>query len=178
MEITELDKLRRDLEDLIMARRKLNEIQKGLSIAKRITARWIDLRVSRLIGEIDHRIGQKKADIAREEEKNGRGRLCQENAAAGTGAVAAAVCGRAEADVLEERERACAAAGAGGQLGNLESVPDVAAGKGAGSGTRVRAGGSAEECLRNRYRERNGLRDWQKVVMENDCRGRHERLVF
>lgn len=178
MEISELDKLQRDLEDLIMARRKMDEVRKGLSIAKRSTALWIYIRTSRLIMEIDHRIGMKRGEIAQEEARDGYRRVCREENTAGDRAVAVDVCGRAETDVLEERERAGSAAGAGGELGNVEPVPDVAAGEGTGSREYARAGGSAEECLRRRYQERNGLRDWQKAVMEADRAGRHERLVL
>lgn len=178
MEISELDKLRRDLEDLIMARRKMDEIRKGLSIAKRSTALWIYIRTSRLIMEIDHRIGMKRGEIAQEEARDGYGRICREEDAAGDHAVDDGVRGRAEEDVLKERERAGAEAGAGGKLGYVEPVPDVAAGNGAGGRKYARAGGSAEECLRRRYKERKGLRNWQKVVMEADRAGRHERLVL
>ena len=178
MEISELDKLQRDLEDLIMARRKMDEIRKELSIAKRSTALWIYIRTSRLIMEIDHRIGMKRGEIAQEEARDGYGRICREEDAAGNHAVDDGVRGRAEADVLKERERAGAEAGAGGKLGNVEPVPDVAAGEGTGSREYARAGGSAEECLRRRYKERKGLRNWQKVVMEADRAGRHERLVL
>lgn len=178
MEITELDKLRRDLDDLIMARRKMDEIRKGLSIAKRSTALWIYLRISMIIPQIDHKIGMKRGEIAQEEARDGYGRICREEDAAGTHAVDADVRGRAEKDVLEKRQRAGATAGAGRELGNVEPVPDVAAGTGAEGRKYARAGGSAEECLRRRYQERNGLRDWQKVIMEADRAGRHERLVL
>ena len=179
MEISELGKLNRDLEDMIMARKKLDEIRKGLSIAKRMTARWIDFRVSRLIGEIDRRIGQKKAEIAREEAGNGHGQERREENADRADPLDADFYGRAETDVREERERAGAAGGAAGQLGNVEPVRHLAAGEGAGGREHATAGGgTAEDCLRRRSRARNGLRDWQKVIMDADRAGRHERLVL
>ena len=40
--------------------------------------------------------------------------------------------------------------------------------------------GSAEDCLRSRYRDRNrdALRDWQREVMNAEREGRREMLVL
>lgn len=173
MRITEAEKLKRDLDDLIRARRKLDEIRKGLSLGKRMTGLWIYCRATRLIMDIDRRIGQKKAEIAREEDTDGHGRKHRAENADGDYPVDADIHGRAEADVLEERERVGAAGRHERQLGDVEPVRDLAAGEGPG-------GGSAERCLRARYRERNrdALRDWQREIMEADREGRREPLIL
>ena len=178
MQITELDKLQRDLDDLIQMRRKLDEIRKGLSIAKRITALWIYCRVTRMIMDVDWRIGQKKAEIAREEARDGHGQKRREEEAAGSHPVDADLHGRAETDVQHKRKRADAAGRDAGQLGDVEPVRAVAAGEGPGGGSRDVS--SAEECLRSRYRNRNrdALRDWQREVMEAEREGRKEMLVL
>ena len=176
MQITEADKLERDLEELIRARRMLDEIRKGLSIAKRSTTLWIYLRTSRLIMEIDRRIGMKRGEIAQEEARNGKRPARREKNADGPDPVDADLHGRAEADVLDERQRADAAGRDAGQLGDVESVRNMAAGKGAGGRTDALAGGTAEECLRRRYQERQGLRDWQREAMEAESEGRREAL--
>ena len=178
MQITEADKMRRDLEELIRARRMLDEIRKGLSIAKRSTTLWIYLRTSRLIMDIDWRIGQKKAEIAREEDRNGQGQTSGKKKAAGDHPVDADLHGRAEADVLDERQRTDAASRDAGQLGDVEPMRNMAAGKGAGGRTYALAGGTAEECLRRRYQERQGMRDWQREVMNAEREGRREMLVI
>lgn len=173
MQITEADKLRRDLDDLILARKKLDEIRKALSIGKRMTGLWIYCRATRLIMDIDWRIGQKKAEIAREEDRNGQGQASGKKNADGDHPVDADLHGRAEADVQHERERADAAGRHERQLGDVEHVRDLAAGEGPG-------GGSAERCLRARYRERNreALRDWQREIMEANSEGRREPLIL
>ena len=176
MQVSEKEKLERDLEELIRARRMMDKIRKGISIAKRPTTLWIYIRTSRLIMDIDHQIGLKRGEIAREEAKNGQGRTGRTAAGENADRDDDHIHGRAEAGVLDEYERAGAAGGAAGQLGDVQPVPDVAAGK--IPGDRLRAGGTAEECLRRRYKERNGLRDWQREVMEADRIGRHERLVL
>ena len=77
-----------------------------------------------------------------------------------------------------EHQRAGTAAGIRGELVDLGAVRGVAAKHAAGGREYAKAGGSAESCLRMRYGERHpGLRDWQKQIMENDRRGKHEERI-
>lgn len=191
MQITEADRLRRDVEDLIRARKMLDEIRKGLNISKRVTGLWIWCRTTRMIMDIDRMIGIKKAELAREEEKDVRGQKHREENADGTVHVDADLRGRSEANVLEECERPGMAGRHERKLGDVGTVPAADPGKdpggrsegnraGQGGGSCESGGGTAEDCLRSRYRNRNrdALRDWQREVMEAEREGRKEMLVL
>jgi len=56
-------------------------------------------------------------------------------------------------------------------------VRRVAAKHAAGGREYARNGGTADEILRARFREKNGLRDWQQQIMENDWHGKHEERI-
>ena len=179
MQITEMDKLLQDRERLLRLKGTLTDIRNGLEIGRRSVNAWIRLRITRWIAEVDDKIGEKQREIEaesarirkeqRKAEKHGK-----TNDTAADHPAAAPDRGRHEADGSEEHQRAGSEAGIRRELELLEPVRGVAAGNAAGGRAYARAGGSAEECLRMRYRERNGLRDWQREIMERDRTGETE----
>lgn len=190
MQITEADKLRRDLEQLMNAKEALEGVVESLGDNRRTTGLWLALTLTRTVEMINHQIGKKKQDIvneeaeerirkARKEAGDGQGQASGKKNADGDHPVDADLHGRAEADVQQKRERADAAGRHERQLGDVEHVRDLAAGEGAGRG-RHTVTGSAEDCLRSRYRDRNreALRDWQREVMEAEREGRREMLIL
>ena len=184
MKITELDKLNHDLSELIKTRRAIQSRYECLAPWKRSTSVWLRLRLRKLMGEIDWRISLKKKEIADEEirkrlEKLGGGAgdisilgSGGETDGAGDPGTAGDHDRRQQALYQPERERADAEAGGGNQLGAVEPVRALPAAEAAG------AGNAAERILRARYRNGQGLRDWQKEIMDADREGKRERLVL
>ena len=191
MQITEMDKLIQDRERLHSLRRSLEDFRAGLEISKRPVDAWLKLRLTRWIAETKDKIVDISEEIAAEESRIRRGAGQNDTAImgrrteqretdepAGDHPAAAADRGRDEADGGEEHQRAGTAAGIRGELVDLGAVRRVAAKHAAGGREYAKAGGSAESCLRMRYGERHpGLRDWQKQIMENDRRGKHEERI-
>lgn len=191
MQITEMDKLIQDRERLHSLRRSLEEFRAGLEISKRPVDAWLKLRLTRWIAETKDKIVDISEEIAAEESRIRKGagendtvimgRRAEQretNEPAGDHPAAAADCGRDEADGGEEHQRTGSQTGVRGELVDMGAVRRVAAKHAAGGREYAKAGGSAESCLRMRYGERHpGLRDWQKQIMENDRRGKHEERI-
>ena len=191
MQITEMDKLIQDRERLHSLRRSLEDFRAGLEISKRPVDAWLKLRLTRWIAETKDKIVNISEEIAAEESRIRRGAGQNDTAImgrrteqretdepAGDHPAAAADRGRDEEDGGEEHQRTATAAGVRGELVDMGAVRRVAAKHAAGGREYAKAGGSAESCLRMRYGERHpGLRDWQKQIMENDRRGKHEERI-
>lgn len=147
MRITEKDKLEWDLAALIDTRRRLDEARKALGWAKRLTRLWLHMRLTKLIGDIDQRIGAKKKEIALERafEETADGKVQKPGAGAGErsqGAdpagnthAAAADRGHDEAYGEQKHQRTGAEAGIRAELEQLGTVRGAAAGGAAGGGT-------------------------------------------
>lgn len=188
MQITEMDKLLQDRERLLRLKGTLTDIRNGLEIGRRSVNAWIRLRITRWIAEVDDKIEEKQREIEAESARiRKEQRKAEKHGKIATGRAegrtddttadhpaAAPDRGRHEADGSKEHQRAGSEAGIRGELELLEPVRGVAAGNAAGGRAYARAGGSAEDCLRMRYRERNGLRDWQREIMERDRTGETE----
>ena len=191
MQITEMDKLIQDRERLHSLRRSLEDFRAGLEISKRPVDAWLKLRLTRWIAETKDKIVDISEEIAAEESRIRKGAGENDTAIMGRRAeqretdepagdhpAAAADRGRDEEDGGEEHQRSATAAGVRGQLVDMGAVRGVAAKHAAGGREYAKTGGSAESCLRMRYGERHpGLRDWQKQIMENDRRGKHEERI-
>lgn len=191
MQITEMDKLIQDRERLHSLRRSLEDFRAGLEISKRPVDAWLKLRLTRWIAETKDKIVDISEEIAAEESRIRKGAGENDTAIMGRRAgqretdepagdhpAAAADRRRDEEDGGEEHQRSATAAGVRGQLVDMGAVRRVAAKHAAGGREYAKAGGSAESCLRMRYGERHpGLRDWQKQIMENDRRGKHEERI-
>ena len=191
MQITEMDKLIQDRERLHSLRRSLEDFRAGLEISKRPVDAWLKLRLTRWIAETKDKIVDISEEIAAEESRIRRGAGQNDTAImgrrteqretdepAGDHPAAAADRGRDEADGGEEHQRTGSKTGVRGELVDMGAVRRVAAKHAAGGREYAKAGGSAESCLRMRYGERHpGLRDWQKQIMENDRRGKHEERI-
>ena len=191
MQITEMDKLIQDRERLHSLRRSLEDFRAGLEISKRPVDAWLKLRLTRWIAETKDKIVDISEEIAAEESRIRRGAGQNDTAIMGRRAeqretdepagdhpAAAADRGRDEADGGEEHQRTGSQTGVRGELVDMGAVRRVAAKHAAGGREYAKAGGSAESCLRMRYGERHpGLRDWQKQIMENDRRGKHEERI-
>lgn len=191
MQITEMDKLIQDRERLHSLRRSLEDFRAGLEISKRPVDAWLKLRLTRWIAETKDKIVDISEEIAAEESRIRRGAGQNDTAIMGRRAeqretdepagdhpAAAADRGRDEADGGEEHQRTGSQTGVRGELVDMGAVRRLAAKHAAGGREYAKAGGSAESCLRMRYGERHpGLRDWQKQIMENDRRGKHEERI-
>jgi len=190
MQITEMDKLIQDRERLHSLRRSLEDFRAGLEISKRPVDAWLKLRLTRWIAETKDKIVDISEEIAAEESRIRKGAGQNDTAImgrrteqretdepAGDHPAAAADRGRDEADGGEEHQRSATAAGVRGELVDMGAVRRVAAKHAAGGREYARNGGTADEILRARFREKNGLRDWQQQIMENDWHGKHEERI-
>ena len=188
MKMTDVDRLKRDLYELIETRRGLDGILKKLAIGRTVTLTWIRYRIHILLCDIDYRIGLKKREIQETEIRRRLGEEEKEDDLSEMGTeseydgdddgaaddrTAADHGGRAETGHQQERKRADGHGRRRDQLEEVGTVRAMAAGEAAGPG-------SAEECLRARYRERHegALMDWQREIMEADRAGKHERLTI
>lgn len=190
MQITEMDKLIQDRERLHSLRRSMEDFRAGLEISKRPVDAWLKLRLTRWIAETKDKIVDISEEIAAEESRIRRGAGQNDTAImgrrteqretdepAGDHPAAAADRGRDEADGGEEHQRSGSQTGVRGQLVDMGAVRRMAAKHAAGSREYARNGGTADEILRARFREKNGLRDWQQQIMENDWHGKHEERI-
>lgn len=185
MRITQMDRLQRDLHELISTRKGLQEIKEHMCIGKTVTLAWLRYKLQFMICDIDHQIGMKKEQIADAEIRRrlGEEEIDYDEAEMGNRGgtavgetdhrTAADHGGRGEAGAEQKCERA------GGQRrrrNKLEQVGTVRA----MAEKAVAAVGSAEICLRARYRERHedALMDWQREVMEEDRNGIRGRLTI
>lgn len=192
MQITESEKLERDLETLLSVREVLAEAREKLEPGRRGPAAWLRLRLTMLIRDIDTKVSarQKKMawEMATERLMKGAGQLgggeMWEPAArkpddSERDAVSAADDGGCVQEAgRNEYQRFDTAAGVRGQLGKMEMYPGIPAG-GDQIPRKFEIGCSASEALlRQRLRERKhgGLREWQRQIMEADRLGKHERL--
>ena len=186
MKLTELDRLNRDLVELIETRRGLDGILKRLAIGRTVTTTWIRYRIQRMICDVDYRIGLKKKDIhdaeirkrlGEGEKKDDISELEREldevyDGEADPGKDPGAD-RRAEDHVQQGHERAGGYGRGRNELGGYGAVREIPQEEAAGAE-------SAEACLRARYRERHegALREWQREIMEADRAGKHERLTL
>ena len=189
MQITEMDKPMQDRERLHRLREDLEGFRAGLEISKRPVDAWLKLRLTRWIAETKDKIVDISEEIAAEESRIRKGAGENDTAIMGRRAgrktaepagdhpAVAADRGRNEAHGGEERQRAGGPAGVRGQLVDLGAVRGMAAQHAAGGREYARNGGTADEILRARFREKNGLRDWQREIMENDWHGKHEERI-
>ena len=192
MQITEREKLERDLKSLLHVRQVINDARTELEPGKRETPAWLRMHLTILIGAIDQRIGAKKKSIAWEtaterimkgaeqHDETGMGNPAagETDDAAGDADAAAADGGRHEANGKHKHQRPDGAAGLRSQLGQLGADRGFSAGRDEGGGKHSPALSPSEILLRQRHRERNreALRDWQRRIMAADRAGRHERL--
>ena len=186
MQLSEKDKLERDIFQLRRIRATAEEEISRFEGSRRAVARWIVQRMTYLTIEIDRKTAevQQERDRAeirmrtggRHNDLSGMGEDDGENDGAGDPAAAGCDRGRDEENDEQKRERAGSKGGGRDQLVEVGPVRRVAARENAGGGSGER---TAEECLRRRHRERrDGLRDWQTEIMEADEAGRHERMTL
>ena len=174
MKLTELDRLNRDLVELIETRRGLDNILKRMAIGRTVTTTWIRYRIQRMICDVDYRIGkrlgegEKKDDISELE-----GELDEVYDGEADSGETAGSDRRAEDHVQQRYERAGGYRRGRNELGGHGAVREIPQEEAAGAE-------SAEACLRARYRERHegALREWQREIMEADRAGKHERLTI
>lgn len=182
MQISEADKLERDISQLKRIRQQAEEEIRRSEGSRRPVMRWIVQRMTWLTIEIDKQIfavqGERdRAEIrmrigGQENDESGVGSEGKDDGA-GNNSAAAHHERSEQAGNQQEHQRADTQERRGGQLGTVGPVRGMAA-EAVSSHRR-----SAEECLRSRHRERHErLADWQKEIMENERAGRHERLTL
>lgn len=197
MRITEYDRLARDLYQLKETRKDLGDILERMATGKTETLAWLRLELTAMIHRINARIGDQKDRIMDQEfrqrlgedkggdqddtcgmgaedgnENGERDRAGETDRAAGDRKDPDS-CGCAKAGDQHECQRVGAETGRGVQLEPVGTV-------------RGMAEGTAEECLRYRFRvkeakrraEEVNLRDWQRQIMEADMTGKHGRMTI
>jgi len=179
VELTVIDRYRREKEVLEEEREVIRERMEALDINRTEAGTWIKLQYSLMINRMTIEIGKKKDEIAFEEAKRQivrrrRGAWKHERAGGGAagGDQPAEGAGRMPDDLRREKakheqtsERTGTGEGRGAVLENPGRVcqgdPEDAPGDGE----------VVEEILRARLRERNEsrLKQWQRDVMEKGC---------
>ncbi len=172
MELTDIDRAKREARMIEKGMETLKALRDELEQNRTVTGAWLRMRYDLLIGDMTLELGKARDGIVIEEIKERLRRLGSgeyERADAGDGdqdRPAESADGmpadyrREEAEHEPRAERAAAYAGGGGILEDAGRIQPGDPGNAAGNGV-------VESALRRRYRQRQGLRDWQRVIMEH-----------